>query len=640
MRFLHLLLILIIGYVSAGQNDRYLVSPNPEKCKTRTKEFQYDGRNYFYSGHDKELKDQKTDWLDSRNTCRERCMETVSFETQAEFDFVKKFIEEKNIKFIWTSGRLCDFAGCEGRWDLLPKIVKGWLWSANQKQLDDTNKIPNGWDYTPWSRNGTLKRKQPDNAEFFINQATESCLGVLNNQYNDSVTWHDIACYHRTGFICEDSLELLSEAQEIKSQSENREEIVEIAPQKIITEPKPTTTSAPRSSRVTTSAAKITTERRTSPVPTTVKSTTEKKIPIISQTTANEEKTTETPTNIIETSKGPKFGGRRTRTRTTPSSTTTLEETTSQSTTTTKEAKIVEDIVQKPRKLILDTEEQILNKVQEELPVIVAKLHDQPEIIVKVEDEPVIIVKIEEEIKLTEAPIIEELTTVEAITTEEPKVSTKKTFIKRKKIFGKLKPRPVAVTEEPDSFSPVPEQLSPVSEVKKNFRKIKPRPTTTSTEQPDVIVSTTEQLTSASIARKSFRKLVTRSTTSVPETIRTSESLEDSSRPKKIFGKLKFRTTTTKDVESTSTTVEPESISTSIEPEEITKTEQLAQEISEISTESSLSKSSDDLVELQKIDEPILTTTEEPEPEERRAIPIKRKQVKLYRKGRRNVLRQ
>lgn len=34
-------------------------------------------------------------------------METVSFETQAEFDFVKKYIEDNNIKFIWTSGRLC-----------------------------------------------------------------------------------------------------------------------------------------------------------------------------------------------------------------------------------------------------------------------------------------------------------------------------------------------------------------------------------------------------------------------------------------------------------------------------------------------------------------------------------------------------
>ena len=57
-----------------------------------------------------------------------------------------------------------DFAGCEGRWDLLPKIIKGWLWSANQIQLDDTDKIPKGWNYTPWSQTGHLKRKQPDNA--------------------------------------------------------------------------------------------------------------------------------------------------------------------------------------------------------------------------------------------------------------------------------------------------------------------------------------------------------------------------------------------------------------------------------------------------------------------------------------------
>lgn len=71
------------------------------------KEFQYDDRNYFYSGHDKELKDAKLDWLDSRNTCRERCMETVSFETQAEFDFIKEYIMKNEIKFVWTSGRLC-----------------------------------------------------------------------------------------------------------------------------------------------------------------------------------------------------------------------------------------------------------------------------------------------------------------------------------------------------------------------------------------------------------------------------------------------------------------------------------------------------------------------------------------------------
>lgn len=30
---------------------------------------------------------------------------------------------------------------------------------------------------------------QPDNAEFDINQTSESCLSVLNNVYNDGIAW-------------------------------------------------------------------------------------------------------------------------------------------------------------------------------------------------------------------------------------------------------------------------------------------------------------------------------------------------------------------------------------------------------------------------------------------------------------------
>lgn len=63
------------------------------------------GRNFFYSGHDPELKDTRLDWLDARNSCRDRCMEPLSFETQEKFDFYKKFIESNNISFSWTSGR-------------------------------------------------------------------------------------------------------------------------------------------------------------------------------------------------------------------------------------------------------------------------------------------------------------------------------------------------------------------------------------------------------------------------------------------------------------------------------------------------------------------------------------------------------
>ena len=136
-------------------------------------EAKYEGKNFFYSGHDPELKDARFDWLgelikikfmkriknyefqilsDARNECRKRCMETISFQDQKKFDFFKSYIEKNNISFVWTSGRICDFAGCEGRWDLLPKRVKGWLWSADQTRIDDTNKIPPNWTYKPWSR--------------------------------------------------------------------------------------------------------------------------------------------------------------------------------------------------------------------------------------------------------------------------------------------------------------------------------------------------------------------------------------------------------------------------------------------------------------------------------------------------------
>ena len=43
--------------------------------------------------------------------------------------------------------------------------------------------------YNPWSSTGHKKQPQPDNAEFDINQTSESCLSVLNNVYNDGIAW-------------------------------------------------------------------------------------------------------------------------------------------------------------------------------------------------------------------------------------------------------------------------------------------------------------------------------------------------------------------------------------------------------------------------------------------------------------------
>merc|ERR1712018_140452 len=40
----------------------------------------------------------------------------------------------------------------------------------------------------------------------------EACLAVLNNQYNDGVTWHDVPCHFRSKLVCEDSEDLLGRA--------------------------------------------------------------------------------------------------------------------------------------------------------------------------------------------------------------------------------------------------------------------------------------------------------------------------------------------------------------------------------------------------------------------------------------------
>uniref|UniRef100_A0A182N8K6 C-type lectin domain-containing protein n=1 Tax=Anopheles dirus TaxID=7168 RepID=A0A182N8K6_9DIPT len=189
---------------------RFLSLPVPEKCASRPKQFNYRGHNYFYSAHVPALADKRVDWLDGRNICREYCMDLVSLETQEENNLIFRLIQQNDVPYIWTAGRLCDFKGCEGRPDLEPKNIYGWFWSNNREKIHPTNQIPNGWGYNPWSKSGHKKIPQPDNAEFDINQTTESCLSILNNVYNDGIGWHDVACYHEKPVVCEDSEELLN----------------------------------------------------------------------------------------------------------------------------------------------------------------------------------------------------------------------------------------------------------------------------------------------------------------------------------------------------------------------------------------------------------------------------------------------
>lgn len=122
-----------------------------------------------------------------------------------ENEFIKQRIARGgNIRYIWTSGRKCNFAGCD-RPDLQPPNENGWFWSGSGAKIGPTSQRTNG----DWSYTGGYGQAQPDNREAAQGN-DESCLSILNNFYNDGLKWHDVACHHIKPFVCEDSDELLN----------------------------------------------------------------------------------------------------------------------------------------------------------------------------------------------------------------------------------------------------------------------------------------------------------------------------------------------------------------------------------------------------------------------------------------------
>ena len=94
------------------------------------KHFEHGGHHYFFSGDEENFTDHKVDWLDGRNICREYCMDLVSLETPSENEMIEKFIRDNDLPYVWSSGRLCNFKGCD-REDLQPPTVNGWFWSGS-----------------------------------------------------------------------------------------------------------------------------------------------------------------------------------------------------------------------------------------------------------------------------------------------------------------------------------------------------------------------------------------------------------------------------------------------------------------------------------------------------------------------------
>ena len=53
------------------------------------------------------------------------------------------------VPYFWTSGRKCNFDGCD-KPEFFPKNINGWFWSANQVKMGPTN----GGQFNDWSHTG------------------------------------------------------------------------------------------------------------------------------------------------------------------------------------------------------------------------------------------------------------------------------------------------------------------------------------------------------------------------------------------------------------------------------------------------------------------------------------------------------
>lgn len=201
LEFVFISLVFLINNSVGVSFGGALAGPEEDKCRNRPHEFSVDGSNYFFSDNYPETRGKNVSWLEARNICRKYCMDSISIDSQKEFDMVKKVIEDFLVGYLWTSGRHCESPDCDGQ--------SQWYWTQNGKYLSSPLSKPAGWTLNPWSQTGFKNQPQPDNAEYEINGKSESCLAVLHNVYDDGIKFHDVACYHKKVFICEDSEELL-----------------------------------------------------------------------------------------------------------------------------------------------------------------------------------------------------------------------------------------------------------------------------------------------------------------------------------------------------------------------------------------------------------------------------------------------
>jgi len=164
------------------------------------------GKSYWVSWESDEavLKNARWNWFTARNYCRKRCMDLVAFESGNEQNAVGRLMKSGNVREVWTSGRLCDkeVDGCEAD-RFQPYNIRGWFWASSLQSMGETN-VFNGRKFNGWSSTGPLNKPQPDGILKADGFGEQACTALLDNFFNDGLSWHDTKCNDRRQIVCED----------------------------------------------------------------------------------------------------------------------------------------------------------------------------------------------------------------------------------------------------------------------------------------------------------------------------------------------------------------------------------------------------------------------------------------------------
>merc|ERR1711874_799065 len=152
--------------------------PDAKLCAARKQQKGADsfrGKTYWYSWESNEavLKNARWNWFTARNYCRKRCMDLISIESEEEQEFLGRAMNGGNVREVWTSG------------------------------MGETN-VFNGRRFNGWSNTGPLQKAQPDGILKADGFGEQACTALLDNFFNDGLSWHDTKCNDRRQIICED----------------------------------------------------------------------------------------------------------------------------------------------------------------------------------------------------------------------------------------------------------------------------------------------------------------------------------------------------------------------------------------------------------------------------------------------------